>query len=1098
MAKVFISYARVDGAALAERLETDLRARAHAPWRDRANIDGGDEWSLEIERAIDDCDGLVALMTHGLYASRVCRAEIQRALRKEKYLVPLLVQKDADRPLDLEAKHYLDFTDASGYESSLAALLQRIARGNGVRFGDLPERVRKHLSEDVSVRSMEAALVRGQASWDDVVAMAELQRSRLLESLAPRPGATALYEPELYVQRAAQERELDEFLAADARALVLLGDTGMGKTNLLCHWTAAQAAKGHAVFMFAGDRLTTADIESELARDLSLADPAALWPVLGFLDELAGRAERRVVVVIDALNDFRGREGQGQMQLLLCVDRLVSRLGKNVCVVLSCSTPAWKRLESDRRRPTMGGERYHSGGDPLVLPAFTQEEAALAFERYRARFKLPFTLPDLAPALATRLRTPLLLRLLADTRAPATGGRVIPPDTFVFQRYYEQRLNRPEDQRFVLALVQEMYAREDAALPVTSLFDHPVLGPALTTAEPEGSYARLLDDGVLLELKGGDLYTPDLLKFAYPLVGSYALATALAQSREPRETLLRALVQKAGRFPLAWDAAVALLARFGLSEKGTADLYERLAGAPEAAMRELAADGLVRLDELKHERATQILDALLNSGSQQQQRSALRAAFRIGPPARALILRAALSSSKALRRAVRDSLYVIWIGSSEAQPRHAAATLYSVWWHAPKFTHELVQDLVARMSWLRPLELWRILKFVLDWCITMYINHCDSEEVAVQTAEVFYDLAVKGLRLDRVNLGPQVDSVLANGVAAVFARPILDWMLESTPEEAAAFFRIPARERSVLARIAPLLDPESDLLAEEALVSGALRSGVHVYSGAAALAVAVHAYRDFARYEPRLRAMFDALDAPGRVWLLISFAVLLRRTPPGWTGLVDEMTRRCLEERFRAGDARRAPKVAELLLVPLGLAYGKQGKGMPLFEELVAAAARGRQPERDADLLAMLAPVGFYHPQAVLDTLRPHLAPLAAQGSRAALTLVLATMRTLHFDRVDLFMEQEALDAALRQEVTAATDVALIDAFMRKLGLFNNAVHQCLFRPGMRKRLSEFPLEVMATAGSSREFIAAYAAQAIRMARETDFRLLDWFSCAGS
>jgi len=1099
LAKVFISYARVDGAALAERLETDLRAREHAPWRDRANIDGGDEWSLEIERAIDDCDGLVALMTSGLYASRVCRAEIRRALRKEKYLVPLLVQRDADRPLDLEARHYLDFTDAAGYESSLAALLQSIARGNGVRFGDLPQRTRELLSEDVSVRSMEAALVRRQASWDEVAAMAEHQRSRLLESAAPRPGATALYEPELYVQRAAQERELDEFLSADARALVVLGDTGMGKTNLLCHWSAAQAAKRHAVFMFAGDRLTTAEIESELARDLNLADPAALGPVLGFLDELAGRAGRRVIVVIDALNDFRGREGQGQVQLLLCVDRLVSRLpGKNVRVVLSCSTPAWKRLESDRRRPAMSGERYHGGGDPLVLMAFTQEEAAVAFERYRARFKLPFALSDLPPALAMRLRTPLLLRLLADTHAPAAGGRVVPPDALVFQRYYEQRLKRHEDQRFVLALVQEMYAHEDAALPVVGLFDHPVLGPALATAEPEGSYARLLDEGVLLELKGEDLYSPDLLKFTYPQVGAYALASALAQSREPRETILRGLVQKAGRFPLAWDAAVALLARAGLSDKGAADLYERLADAPEAALRELAADGLVRLDELKHERAAQILDALLNRGSQQQQRSALRAAFRIGPPARDLILRAALSGSQALRRAVRDSLYVIWIGSSEAQPRHAAATLYSVWWHAPKFTHELVKGLVARMSWRRPLELWRILRFVLDWCITMYINHCDSEEVAAQTAEVFYDLAVNGLRLDRMNLGRHVESVVANGVAAVFARPILDWMLESTPEEAAAFFRIPAQERSVLARIAPLLDPESDLLAEEALVSGALRSGVHVYSGAAALAVAVHAYRDFARYEPRLRAMFDALDSRGRIWLLISFAVLLRRTPPAWTGLVEEMTRRCVEERFHAGHARGAPKVAGLLLVPLGLAYGKQGKGMPLFEELVAAAAKGRQPERDAELLAMLAPVGFYHPQAVLDTLRPHLAPLAAPGSRAALTLVLATMRTLHFDRVDLFMEQEALDEALRQEVTVTTDVALVDAFMRKLGLFNNAVHQCLFRAGMRKGLSEFPLEVLATAGSAREFIAAYAAQAIRMARQTDFRLLDWFSCTGS
>jgi len=1099
LANLFISYARVDGKALAERLEADLCEREHVPWRDRAEIDGGDDWSREIERAIDDCDGLVALLTKGAYDSRICRAEVQRALRKEKYLVPLLVQKDADRPLDLEVKHYLDFTDPASYESSLAELLERIAKGKGVRLGDLPERTRDNLPQVVSVRSMEAALLRRQASWEDVAAMADRQRSRLLESLAPRPGAVALYEPALYVNRVAEERELDEFLAGDARALVILGDMGVGKTNLLCHWSAAQAAKRHAVFMFAGDRLTTADIESELLKDLELGDPAALWPALGYLDELAGRGGQRVIVVIDALNDFRGGNGDGQRQLLTCIDKLVSRLpGKNVRVVLTCSTPAWKRLERVGR-PAMSGERYHRGGEPLVLATFTEKEAAVAFERYRARFELPFALSELPPALAVRLRAPLLLRLLADTYRPGAGEGDLPrPDTLVFRRYYEQRLQRPEDERFVQALVQEMYAREDAALPVASLFDHSVLGPAITAAQPDSSYARLLDEGVLLQVKGEGLFTQDLLKFTYPLVGAYALATSLAQRREAPEATLRALVQKAGRFPLAWDAAVTLLVMKGLSDKGSLELYAQFAGAPEAAMRELASDSLVRLDEVKRERAAQILEGLLNSGSPQKQRTALRAGFRIGPPARALILRGALSSSQSLRRAVRDSLYLIWIGSSGVQPRHAAATLYSVWRHAPEFTHELVKFLVKRMSWRRPLELWRIMRFVFDWCITMYINHCDSEEVAKQTDEVFHDLAVNGLHLDRVNLGRHVDHVVASVVAAVFARPILEWMLQTTPEEVTAFFRIPAQERGVLARIAPLFDPETDLLADEALISGAFRSGVDVYCGAAALAVAVHAYRDFARYEPRLRKMFDALDSRGRIWLLMSFAVLLRRTPPAWTALLEDMTRRCLEERFHAGEARRPPKVAQLLLVPLGLAYAKQAKGMPLFEAFVARAARGEERERSAELLSMLAPIGFYHPDALLDMLRPHLGGLAAtDGLRKALVVVLATMRTLHFDLVDLFMEQH-LDEALRLDVAATTDVTLIDAFMRTLGFWNNAVYQCLFHPRMRQGLSVFPIEVMARAGSTQEFIAAYAGQAIRMARETRFQLLEWRSSAGS
>src|SRR5688572_22250115 len=95
VANLFISYARVDGKALAERLEGDLRGHQHAPWRDRAEIVGGDDWSREIEEAIDGCDGVLALLTQGAFDSWICRCEHLRALRSRKYVVPLLVQKDA-------------------------------------------------------------------------------------------------------------------------------------------------------------------------------------------------------------------------------------------------------------------------------------------------------------------------------------------------------------------------------------------------------------------------------------------------------------------------------------------------------------------------------------------------------------------------------------------------------------------------------------------------------------------------------------------------------------------------------------------------------------------------------------------------------------------------------------------------------------------------------------------------------------------------------------------------------------------------------------------------------------------------------------------
>jgi hypothetical protein len=49
-----------------------------------------------------------------------------------------------------------------------------------------------------------------------------------------------------------------------------------------------------------------------------------------------------------------------------------------------------------------------------------------------------------------------------------------------------------------------------------------------------------------------------------------------------------------------------------------------------------------------------------------------------------------------------------------------------------------------------------------------------------------------------------------------------------------------------------------------------------------------------------------------------------------------------------------------------------------------------------------------------------------------------------------------------------------------------------MFYPRMRRGLTVFPLERLADAGSASQFIAHYGAQGIRMAREANFRLLEW------
>ena len=70
--RVFISYARKDGAALAQRLKDDLEKNGFDAWLDIQRIGGGRIRSAEIESTIKSCRVTVALTNPGSYASEIC------------------------------------------------------------------------------------------------------------------------------------------------------------------------------------------------------------------------------------------------------------------------------------------------------------------------------------------------------------------------------------------------------------------------------------------------------------------------------------------------------------------------------------------------------------------------------------------------------------------------------------------------------------------------------------------------------------------------------------------------------------------------------------------------------------------------------------------------------------------------------------------------------------------------------------------------------------------------------------------------------------------------------------------------------------------
>jgi WD40 repeat protein len=127
---IFISYTRKDGAAFAAKLYSDLEEAGFTPWMDRTQLDPGVSWATEIESAIDRCAKMITILSVGYIDSNICRAEHMRALRKRKPVIPLLIDRDADRPLHLETLNRIDFSPAANYSSAFANLINLFSRAS--------------------------------------------------------------------------------------------------------------------------------------------------------------------------------------------------------------------------------------------------------------------------------------------------------------------------------------------------------------------------------------------------------------------------------------------------------------------------------------------------------------------------------------------------------------------------------------------------------------------------------------------------------------------------------------------------------------------------------------------------------------------------------------------------------------------------------------------------------------------------------------------------------------------------------------------------------------------------------------------------------
>ncbi|MFA0745589.1 MAG: hypothetical protein LASZOEIN_002402, partial [Candidatus Fervidibacter sp.] len=144
------------------------------------------------------------------------------------------------------------------------------------------------------------------------------------------------YIPQVYFPRKEMEGELETFLKGSKSGFLLLGESGIGKTNLLCHKVDEWRERGEIVLFYAGHQLNPDEpMEQRLLSDLYLQGK-----FIRLLD-FVRKEGRRFIVVVDGVN-----EHPQSAKLLRCLCEFVQRYGRNfpLKVILSVRSVFFTRM----------------------------------------------------------------------------------------------------------------------------------------------------------------------------------------------------------------------------------------------------------------------------------------------------------------------------------------------------------------------------------------------------------------------------------------------------------------------------------------------------------------------------------------------------------------------------------------------------------------------------------------------------------------------------------------------------------------------------------------------------------------------------------
>ncbi|MGB3205758.1 MAG: CHAT domain-containing protein [Crinalium sp.] len=493
------------------------------------------------------------------------------------------------------------------------------------------------------------------------------------------------YKKNLYLQRNKTRYAFENFLGSEKRCFVLIGKSGVGKSNFLCALAEEfQTPNTMCVLMYDGARLETAETVTDLiSKDFSerltrirkeIQDIKNIWAEIAKMDQIE---KQLIILCIDAIN-----ENPKANDLLIQLDKLVQDGWHWLKVVFSCRPETWQAIKRD----TKLSEAYYyqetevktwgigskSLSSCVLMEPFSRQELPQVYAKYKQEFKLKTEYKALQGELRKILADPFNLLLVATTYAGTTI-----PNTLKVRMLVEKYINALVEDR----LLQE----EDLSLLEKILVPSMALnGRYSNTIANVNSHniTNLLDADILVnQVEGGEKKIAFKYERFYEYFMAKALSKELAQKALAKQNYKEWITQLPNS-PYLWGAIKNCLEQqmHILKAEECTSLCIQLVQPHNQRMDEIVIAALIEYGNDEYEKVYRIIEPLLN-----ERRGWLRNVVRRGaifaqcPPAKriAIDVASSLKISKLIEFALCDFspavravairyAFIYWCGEPEA------------------------------------------------------------------------------------------------------------------------------------------------------------------------------------------------------------------------------------------------------------------------------------------------------------------------------------------------------------------------------------------------------------------------------------------------